>query len=101
MAYEHLLAPWCPRYEIVRPDHGDWISGPGASDEVRPFDLEPGDRIVRDGAAVTVERTRPGERDWNIWWQACTARGVFDVDRGERITRFASSAGRWQRLGCR
>jgi hypothetical protein len=92
LAENHLPAPWCPRNEIIRIDHGGWLSSTSASDQVRPADLEPGDRIVRpDGVAVTVERTRSGGRGWVIWWYAGeSASGLYDVARGERVTRLRS-----------
>ena len=59
MAENHLPAPWCPRNEIIRTEHGGWISGGSASDQILPADLEPHDVIVHGDRAVIVERTRP------------------------------------------
>ena len=72
----------------VHVDHGGWISGGSASDQVRPADLEPHDVIVHDDNQVIVERTRPGGRGWVIWWHdQGTQSGMFDVARTDRITR--------------
>ncbi len=59
MAENHLPAPWCPRNEIIRTEHGGWISGGSASDQILPADLEPHDVIVHGDRAVIVEQTAP------------------------------------------
>jgi hypothetical protein len=79
--------PDSPNPEEVHADHGGWISGPSASDEVRAVDLADGDVIVRDGREVTVQKCLPHGSGWMIIWHAGRASGVFDVTASERITR--------------
>jgi hypothetical protein len=70
----------------IRADHGGWLSGPSASDEVRVIQLRPGDVIVHRDQQVTVERL-----SWAaglaVEWRAGTASGVFITGPDETVTR--------------
>ncbi len=85
--------------EVVRHDHGGWISGPSLSTEpVSTADVRVGDRLLHDAAVVTVTDIRDGffwletghEPGIALGWRSGSASGLIFRKAGDLIERVTS-----------
>jgi hypothetical protein len=79
-----------PSGEEVHVDHGGWLSGPSATEQVRAVELDSGDVILMEDRKVIVEAVRPHGAGWVVTWHAGTSSGVFSLPGGERVTRVSA-----------